>query len=83
MRPVKNSRSVLAIELVRHDAPRPLWWEAVISLPGRHGTMTRRFDCPGGVMDDLVMDEIRQWALETLGNAIFAFYGVQGVMPGN
>lgn len=74
----RTSKSLVCIEVTQTTEEGRTRWDAVISIPGRDGTASRRFGDVSGVLDSHALTDLSAWVALTVQNAVLCAYGAQG-----
>jgi hypothetical protein len=74
----RTSKSLVCIEVTQTTGEGPVRWDAVISIPGRDGTLERSFAGVRNQLDAHSLSDLSAWVALTVQNAVLTAYGAQG-----
>lgn len=76
-RPIPFSRSVCVIEVTRDRNDPPMFFQCMISIPGRPGMFTRTWPSGGKAVDRHQINDLMAWLALTVHSAIALSAGIQ------
>lgn len=77
---VDKERVFLVLELIQDIGPSPCV-AVVASLPGREGTLTKKWKTVQGLLNSRQVADLQGWIHTSVANSLLAWLGVQESLP--